>query len=71
MVPVSKPAAHQRAGRAGRTGPGVCLRLYSAQVRRGPELYISIYLYISQESLRLYSAQVRRGRRRARVVSAQ
>ncbi len=31
VVPVSKPAAKQRAGRAGRTGPGVCLRLYSAK----------------------------------------
>jgi len=28
-VPVSRAAAAQRAGRAGRTGPGVCLRLYS------------------------------------------
>ncbi|KAJ1490877.1 P-loop containing nucleoside triphosphate hydrolase protein, partial [Baffinella frigidus] len=29
IVPVSKQAAKQRAGRAGRTGPGICLRLYS------------------------------------------
>jgi len=29
IVPVSKPAAKQRSGRAGRTGPGVCIRLYS------------------------------------------
>lgn len=29
VVPVSKVAAEQRAGRAGRTGPGQCYRLYS------------------------------------------
>ena len=29
IMPVSKPAAKQRAGRAGRTGPGVAIRLYS------------------------------------------
>ncbi len=28
LVPISKAAADQRAGRAGRTGPGVCLRLW-------------------------------------------
>ena len=28
LVPISKAAAEQRAGRAGRTGPGVCLRLW-------------------------------------------
>ncbi len=30
-VPVTKSSATQRAGRAGRTGPGICLRLYSEQ----------------------------------------
>lgn len=30
-VPVTKSSAIQRAGRAGRTGPGLCLRLYSEQ----------------------------------------
>lgn len=30
-VPVTKASAIQRAGRAGRTGPGSCLRLYSQQ----------------------------------------
>lgn len=29
VVPVSKSSANQRAGRAGRTGPGKCLRLYT------------------------------------------
>jgi pre-mRNA-splicing factor ATP-dependent RNA helicase DHX16 len=30
VVPVSQAAAQQRAGRAGRTGPGKCFRLYTA-----------------------------------------
>jgi ATP-dependent helicase HrpB len=30
-VPITKSSAIQRAGRAGRTGPGVCYRLYSEQ----------------------------------------
>lgn len=29
VVPISKVAAQQRAGRAGRTAPGECYRLYS------------------------------------------
>lgn len=29
LKPISKSAAKQRAGRAGRTGPGFCFRLYS------------------------------------------
>jgi ATP-dependent RNA helicase DHX8/PRP22 len=29
VVPISKQAAHQRQGRAGRTAPGVCFRAYS------------------------------------------
>lgn len=31
LVPISKAAANQRAGRAGRTQPGVCYRLYTQQ----------------------------------------
>lgn len=31
VVPISKVSGLQRAGRAGRTGPGSCYRLYSTQ----------------------------------------
>lgn len=31
VVPISKAAAKQRSGRAGRTGPGKCYRLYTEQ----------------------------------------
>ena len=31
VIPVSQVAAQQRAGRAGRTAPGKCYRLYSKQ----------------------------------------
>ncbi len=31
IEPISQAAAHQRAGRCGRTSPGVCIRLYSEQ----------------------------------------
>ncbi|MGB9713220.1 MAG: ATP-dependent RNA helicase HrpA, partial [Dissulfurimicrobium hydrothermale] len=31
VVPISKASAEQRAGRAGRTGPGICIRLYSRE----------------------------------------
>lgn len=34
VVPISKVQANQRAGRAGRTRPGKCYRLYSAEVYR-------------------------------------
>ena len=29
VVPISRASANQRAGRAGRVGPGKCFRLYS------------------------------------------
>jgi ATP-dependent helicase HrpB len=34
-VPVSKSAADQRQGRAGRTGPGICYRLWTAEAHAG------------------------------------
>lgn len=35
VVPISRVAAEQRAGRAGRTGPGQCYRLYSRECLEG------------------------------------
>lgn len=34
ITPISQANANQRAGRAGRTGPGQCFRLYSANIFR-------------------------------------
>lgn len=34
ITPISQANANQRAGRAGRTGPGNCYRLYSAHIFR-------------------------------------
>lgn len=34
ITPISQANANQRAGRAGRTGPGHCYRLYSSQIYR-------------------------------------
>ena len=34
-VPIARSSAEQRAGRAGRPGPGLCLRLWSAEEERG------------------------------------
>jgi ATP-dependent helicase HrpB len=34
-VPIARSSAEQRAGRAGRLGPGLCLRLWSAEEERG------------------------------------
>ncbi len=34
ITPISQANANQRAGRAGRTGPGHCYRLYSAHIFR-------------------------------------
>jgi ATP-dependent helicase HrpB len=35
LLPISRASADQRAGRAGRTQPGVCVRLWSAAAQRG------------------------------------
>ena len=35
LTPISRASADQRAGRAGRTRPGVCVRLWSAASQRG------------------------------------
>jgi ATP-dependent helicase HrpB len=35
LTPISRASADQRAGRAGRTAPGVCVRLWSAATHRG------------------------------------
>jgi ATP-dependent helicase HrpB len=35
VVPISRASADQRAGRAGRTAPGVCVRLWSEAAQRG------------------------------------
>ena len=42
VSPISKASAHQRAGRAGRTKPGKCFRLYTekAKLTRGPPLVV-------------------------------
>jgi len=34
ITPISQANANQRSGRAGRTGPGHCYRLYSAHIFR-------------------------------------
>src|SRR5439155_355325 len=34
LAKISKASAEQRAGRAGRTGPGVCLRLWTSEEHR-------------------------------------
>jgi ATP-dependent RNA helicase DHX8/PRP22 len=42
VVPCSQASARQRAGRAGRTGPGKCYRLYTEQAYKGEMLSSSI-----------------------------
>lgn len=34
VFPISQAASGQRAGRAGRTGPGICFRLYTENAHR-------------------------------------
>jgi ATP-dependent helicase HrpB len=38
LVPISQSASEQRAGRAGRTGPGICWRLWDEQSHKGRPL---------------------------------
>ncbi len=52
VVPISRASADQRAGRCGRTGPGVCVRLYSE------EDYFSRPQYTPPEILRSNLAEV-------------
>src|SRR5207302_7166141 len=35
LTPIARASADQRAGRAGRTRPGICVRLWSAAAHRG------------------------------------
>ena len=41
VEPVSQASANQRAGRCGRIGPGICLRLYSEEDFNGRDAYTS------------------------------
>ncbi len=52
VVPISQASADQRAGRCGRTGPGVCVRLYAQ------EDYASRPKYTAPEILRSNLAEV-------------
>jgi pre-mRNA-splicing factor ATP-dependent RNA helicase DHX38/PRP16 len=42
VFPASQAAANQRAGRAGRTGPGVCYRLYTEGAFRNEMLLTNV-----------------------------
>lgn len=42
VAPISQASAKQRAGRAGRTGPGKCYRLYTEQAFRTEMLPTSV-----------------------------
>ncbi len=42
VAPISQASAKQRAGRAGRTGPGKCYRLYTEAAYRSEMLPLSI-----------------------------
>ena len=48
MSAVSKASAQQRAGRAGRTKPGKCFRLYTGN---DYSLYLYVFVEISQKKL--------------------
>ena len=42
VAPISQASAKQRAGRAGRTGPGKCYRLYTEQAFKSEMLELSV-----------------------------
>lgn len=43
LMPIAQDSADQRAGRAGRTGPGVCFRLWQREARLAPHTPPEIY----------------------------
>lgn len=43
LVPIAEDSADQRAGRAGRTGPGVCYRLWSQAAKLAPPTTPEVY----------------------------
>ncbi|MBL8816432.1 MAG: DEAD/DEAH box helicase [Planctomyces sp.] len=58
LIPISKASADQRAGRAGRTGPGLCLRLWDeASHRHRPDFEVPELnrVDLSSAVLRLYA----------------
>jgi len=42
VTPISQASARQRAGRAGRTGPGKCFRLYTEEAYRNEMLAVTV-----------------------------
>jgi ATP-dependent RNA helicase DHX8/PRP22 len=46
VTPISQAAAKQRAGRAGRTGPGKCYRLYTERAYRYNKCFLTISFHI-------------------------
>lgn len=47
VTPVSQAGAKQRAGRAGRTGPGKTYRLYTERAYRSAELLFTLCIILS------------------------
>lgn len=42
VTPISQASARQRAGRAGRTGPGKCFRLYTEEAYKNEMLSVTV-----------------------------